>query len=551
MASVDLVEYTAQVENCRQLLKQSVNRLSNALSEEPSLIECVQLSNSFLSTIDTPPDVVKKNRIRFYDADGTLLKTEWLLPGEDATPPENVNADPEYLEFAGWASANEGVFTNLQSDMDYGAYYNFKHDQSTAFITVTEDTTLDFTISFKAVCDSKETENLVVTLDWGDGTVDTETLAPNTAPRTYTKSHTYSTYGDYTIILRPSLPIRDRTNNNNGTATWFYGVSTSSSYNIFKNNANANATRKLYLPISEYVMFFNSTKPHSDAYVIFRTSLGGYSSKAFILAPRLFDFYNTTLGISYFTQDAQYAECYKLPVILDNRAFKDTSVEHSVAMNVSGNCYYNDGLVMGKCYTTTCLSGQITPKRITCLGTNTYLGGGASYGWGRPMQRLQYAPNSIIYARVSSQYPVQLPGSKTLDLSKNTVKDSELYASTDCTTLILPELSGIQSSTITLGMYIQTLVVPKGLAVDVSLLSSSALTDESYVHLLNNVADLSNAASKKISVKTYYGPLRLQSVFVYKLADIYILADPENPQEGSISILEAFNNKNWTIETRG
>jgi len=97
--AVDILDFVKDVEISRQQLINNINQKGLPLLANTSLLDAVK-ANSKLDVV-YPPIAASdgKYRVRFYDADGTLLKVEYVAAGEDATPPENPNYDPRYLTF--------------------------------------------------------------------------------------------------------------------------------------------------------------------------------------------------------------------------------------------------------------------------------------------------------------------------------------------------------------------------------------------------------------------------------------------------------------------
>lgn len=117
-------------------------------------------------------------KIRYIDADGTILKTEYVEEGGKLTPPSNPTYDSEYLEFDGWNYDVDNYIVNRNTDV--GAIYRTKTGDTYLFIRLTENIGLEIpTMSISGA----------TSIDWGDGTVDTNL------------THTYADYGDYVIKI--------------------------------------------------------------------------------------------------------------------------------------------------------------------------------------------------------------------------------------------------------------------------------------------------------------------------------------------------------------
>ena len=118
-----------------------------------------------------------KFRIRYFDIDGTILKIEYVENGGKLTPPDNPNYDPDYLIFDEWNFDTENYI--VEQPTDVGATYRTIDGATYIFVRVTNSAGLN--------------PNIVVTdytaIDWGDGTIDTNT------------SHIYEKEGNYIIKI--------------------------------------------------------------------------------------------------------------------------------------------------------------------------------------------------------------------------------------------------------------------------------------------------------------------------------------------------------------
>ena len=69
------------------------------------------------SEVSTP--AANSNRVRFLDADGTVISTQYVNAGANAVVPKNPHLDPA-LTFDGWT----GAYTNIQAPIDIIASYH-------------------------------------------------------------------------------------------------------------------------------------------------------------------------------------------------------------------------------------------------------------------------------------------------------------------------------------------------------------------------------------------------------------------------------------------
>lgn len=163
-------------------------------------------------------------RIRYIDVDGTVLKEEWLDSGATLTPPKAPNYDPDYLVFDTWNYDVEKTVVN--SPLDIEAIYNTIDGSTYLFCRFTTNTGLNPTLALT---------NGTPTIDWGDGTIDTNL------------THTYASDGKYIIKISGSFTF------NTNSGTYLLG---SSSLNY--------ALQKIYLgnvtSIGEYAFRYCSIK---------------------------------------------------------------------------------------------------------------------------------------------------------------------------------------------------------------------------------------------------------------------------------------------------
>lgn len=132
--------------------------------------------------------------VRFFDYDGTLLKTHYVHKGEAATPPEVP--EHELLSFQQW----NNPYTNIQGPTDTGALYTTKDGASYFFVYLYSDN--------KTIGCPHVVTNGTTTIEWGDGEVSTNS-------GTFKEIHTYAKPGAYVIRMTASdgatVSINDNT----------------------------------------------------------------------------------------------------------------------------------------------------------------------------------------------------------------------------------------------------------------------------------------------------------------------------------------------------
>lgn len=144
-----------------------------------------------------------KYRVRFFDYDGTILKTVYTDGGAVEAP---AVPDHERLLFQEW----NNDFDNITDDLDVGAIYTTKSGKCEFVIDINSLTGLTQYVGVGI-------KSGTVTVDWGDGAV--ETLSTVGDARI---AHTYSVGGKYTIMVSGTLDwtFADHalTKNSSGTA---------------------------------------------------------------------------------------------------------------------------------------------------------------------------------------------------------------------------------------------------------------------------------------------------------------------------------------------
>lgn len=151
----------------------------NITADTPLSAYAEEIQTIPVSVVGKPSD---GPRVRFFDYDGTLLKTQYVPKGGSATAPEIPQH--ERLLFQEW----NNDFDNITRDKDVGAIYTTKSGASEfdLIFGAKDSLALDFTCTV----DSGE-----LVIDWGDGSAQetAATVGKNTL------SHTYPGYGEYTM----------------------------------------------------------------------------------------------------------------------------------------------------------------------------------------------------------------------------------------------------------------------------------------------------------------------------------------------------------------
>lgn len=123
-----------------------------------------------------------KYRVRFFDYDGTILKTVYTDGGAVTAP--NV-PEHERLLFQEW----NNDFDDITADLDVGAIYTTKSGKCEFDIDINSLTGLTQYIGIRLTSGT-------VTIEWGDGQSETLSTVGDTIV-----AHTYAASGKYTIML--------------------------------------------------------------------------------------------------------------------------------------------------------------------------------------------------------------------------------------------------------------------------------------------------------------------------------------------------------------
>jgi hypothetical protein len=144
-----------------------------------------------ISKGEKPPVPGTGHRLRFFDYDGTLLKTQYVETGNNATAPIMPDYSIETEDRPALIFQTlSGSLYNIQKDIDFGAIYKTADGKTYLYIELTPTTGLS-----PSICIDKLNTN-EMTIDWGDETIETNSDSGN-----ITLNHTYANYGKYKIRI--------------------------------------------------------------------------------------------------------------------------------------------------------------------------------------------------------------------------------------------------------------------------------------------------------------------------------------------------------------
>ena len=176
---LDNLKFAQYVNEERKKLIKSTRERGVYVADNAQLSEVVTRNSEIQPYEATSTDKIS---VTFLDADGTLLKREYLDIGGTATAPSNPTLDSDYLTFSGWSDTQ---LTNITESKTIYATYTTKDNATYIFIHIP---TANKAISLRF-------GGTITSVDWGDGTTDASL------------SHTYSAIGDYVIKVIGSASL--------------------------------------------------------------------------------------------------------------------------------------------------------------------------------------------------------------------------------------------------------------------------------------------------------------------------------------------------------
>ena len=139
--------------------------------------------------------VVEEKDVNFYDYDGTLLYSYTVVEAQALTElPPAPTPKRDFLVFDEWNWTLEQI-KEINLPVNVGATYTTIDGSIYAVVNISDPDLKTITLNFGI----DGTSGLLCTLDWGDG--ETEELYYSNG-NTFSHTHTYSSLGVYTIVLR-------------------------------------------------------------------------------------------------------------------------------------------------------------------------------------------------------------------------------------------------------------------------------------------------------------------------------------------------------------
>lgn len=498
MSNIKVIDFLKEVESNRQSLIANAQSKGKIIDNNASLTQAVAVNN----TIE-PTAVPEKIEVRFFDADGTLLQSNYIEYGGSVTPPNNPNYDPDRLTFKRWASAIGEQFDNITHDVDFGALYSIKNGSYHLFCTFNDDT--GYTVTLPVYQNKSNT----ITINWGD---DTEN---NTKTNTGTTniSHTYAKAGSYEIIVSSDTPI--------DYPSYYYYISsyllsTSSSSKVF------NALTKTYMPFL-YSNNFQYTKNVDIAIIENISNLGTIFAPKFIIL-------NTTRTVN--TSSVSIIS-YQTKMLIFDSSFESGELSVSYAYS---------------------LDKIIVPQNTIC--TLNYIG---------DIIKIIILSNEIYYTGTNLSQLRKTKSLQFLNLQNGSTLPS-IIDSFNLEEYIYPDIISEIDGYIARNSKLKQVKIPNNCIVsngclykiynletlilyqnfDYSLrISSYQITQSCVIDMLNKVKDNTGLTAKTLSFSADNISMMLLNTYVVLDNDIWVLADSTTPN--AMTLVEAFNSKNWTI----
>ena len=534
MADIKFYDYVRDVELNRRRLIDNIKNKGQQIDINASLSEVVTTNNNIPLY-----DEKGKVRVRFFRGDGTLLKTEYVEDGGTVTPPtEDIDFDPDILTFKEWVSGTgTNNFTNIPHALDFGAVYEDKVPGSThLFCKFNERTGKDVTIQVYAG------KALSFIIDWGDGTVEEYT---STGYTTKPYSHSYETYGQYAIHLKP-----------NGWAPedWFTDytllqIKSSSTVGLLGNKVTSDAIQSIYsysLDVSVNDIVYGS---YNIKYIINTAPYFKCGESPFNNCHVDFIVYNNPILMSPFTNH----------IYIGNNNNDSSSVSFCIIGNniyyYRASSHYNTPLVISAGN----LQDLFIVPKILNIGvagqvSNLYLQSAQN---NRSIHKTLYnyaAEDVNLSSSINSRYVYLYNTTNIINLS------------IQCTSIYMPKVNTISSGSFSISDFtVLDLSSNIGLICPIDLLNSCGVLEKLYLPqnfntslnlrntIVNNYVDILNSLKDNSSESTKLILTFNNQTNHPKIKDIYVklnntlYEECESTDEGAITLIEAMQNKGWTI----
>lgn len=496
-SKIQVIDFLNEVESNRRSLIANAQSKGKVISSGASLTQAVAVNNTI-----SPSASPEKIEVRFFDADGTLLKQEFIDYGGSVTPPENPSYDPERLTFKRWASAIGERFDNLTHDVDYGALYTINNGGFHIFCTFNDTT--GYTVTLQPYQNVAHT----ITIDWGDGTEnDTKTNTGTTQI-----SHTYARAGDYEIIVTRDVDIFEYSSD-----YWFlddYLLATSANQDI-----NI-AVNKTYMKCM-YRSNFNNINQNLDVVVaenLYSGSTITFQNVRNVVISNPLSSDAITIGY------------------LNKMAILDSSINGNINMS---DIYELDKIIIPKNATVSSSSYLYSLYKMIILGDISARGFSYIYS----IKSIQILSNSVhILPTVSSAYSLE---EYIFPSSIVEINDAGYLAPySKLTSITIPQNMQITNNAFQQMSVLNTINLPQNFNQSFGIYSYNfSLT--SFVDMLNKVQDNTGGSAQTITISQARLQNLMLKTYVVLNNGLWQLATIDTPN--AMTLVEAFNSKNWTI----
>lgn len=533
MAESLVYRLVKNVELNRRALIANCHDKGKAVNDDASLNEVVAINNSIQQG---QGENQGKYEIRFFDADGSQIgDSQWVEYGGSVTPPKDPNLDPERLEFERWYSIIGNNFDNITHDVDYGAKYKIKNQNISIFCEFTPYTGLSVTIPIRSnYTQGTDTDTANYTIDWGDGSETESHLVDTSGTTTFTFNHTYTSYGNYVITISCDKQFDIDSIGRNYTYYWTLNTSNTTGVLGPHQSTINNAIKHMYTPVI-YSSFFQNRDVLLDyiitdcfysyqswncvqytKFIIWPNKIGRYAGGSSDIA-------FTNLEHIIFDYDWDYEPALRLTInniykidkliLPATKTFRTSSATDQFCISSNSNFYPNYKI--------------ISKEDITC----NLEGCTSIILLGEHISRLNIINNSMLSELI---FPDTINTISSYVLRYSRVKSIQV-----------PENCDVNSQAFTKACSLKWLLLPLNFNQSLDLTNTS-LVLECLIDILNKVQDLSDTTSQTLSFSALQYDNILNNTFVKKVVDIYEISDDYQSEE-TISLIEAFNSKNWTI----
>lgn len=494
MADIQVIDFLKEVESNRQSLIANAQSKGKIIDNGASLTEAVAVNN----TIE-PSASPEKIEVRFFDADGTLLQTNYIDYGGSVIPPPNPSYDPERLTFKRWASAIGERFDNITHDVDYGALYTINNGGFHLFCTFNDTT--GYTVTLQPYQNVAHT----ITINWGDGTPnDTKT---NTG--TTNISHTYAQAGDYEIIVTRDVDIFEYP-----IDYWYLGnylLATSANQDI------NNAVNKAYM---KCMFYYNFNNRDQNVYTVVTENL--YNLNSF--------YCNSVKNIvlsSSLSNDYMVLGENNSVVIIDN----------SITAPLSCSIINLDKLIVPQNSGLSNFSNLYKITKLISLSNNLPQFFSNAYS----LEKIQLLSNNVsILPTVSAAYNLKeyiFPNS-ILEINDSLARYSKLKSIT------IPQNAEIVNNIFAYMFNLYTINLPQNFNQSFTIFSYD-FSINSFIDILNKVKNNTGETAQTITISQEVLLIPMSKIYVVLDNGIWVQATRTTPN--AMNLIEAFNSKNWTI----